>query len=340
MESAQLRSAVADLLSGAGIPAGEVDIQAVDGGGNNRVFSVHTPEVTYLAKFYYSHPDDTRNRLGAEYSFLAYARKIGLDCVPRPIYCSPEKNMGLYEFVEGRKLSSAELTGKHVMQAACFIRELNARPDRDRTLQTASEGCFSIEQHLALIDKRLQRLHDMPVDSDVDRQARAFVDMLEHVWVTHKKNIAAQVVSLPSELDIGDRCISPSDFGFHNALLRNNGDICFIDFEYAGWDDPAKMIGDFFSQPAVPISSDYFDDFLMESLSYSQHKEMLAVRARLLLPVFQVKWCCIMLNEFLPDAAKRRRFANPTLEPELRKGLQLEKAQQFFKTRLEKTWLT
>src|SRR5258708_29751946 len=41
-------------------------------------------------------------------------------------------------------------------------------------------------------------------------------------------------------------------FGFHNALLRPSQELCFLDFEYAGHDDPAKMVGDFFSQPAIP----------------------------------------------------------------------------------------
>jgi hypothetical protein len=40
-----------------------------------------------------------------------------------------------------------------------------------------------------------------------------------------------------------------------------------------------------------------------------------------------------MLNEFLPEAAKRRQFANPTLDSEHSKRSQLEKAQKFFHSR-------
>lgn len=332
MDSVKL--SVADLLCGAGINSDELEVAHVDGGGNNKVLSVHVKDATYLAKAYYSNPADTRNRLGAEYAFLSYAWAIGLNCVPKPIYCNPGKNMGLYEFVKGRKLVPSEMTRQHVMEAADFIRELNARLDRGQTLPVASEACFSIEQHFSLIDSRIQRLHGMPVESEIEQQARSFVDRLESTWARIKDKISADSGSLSEQLDIADRCISPSDFGFHNALLRDSGKVCFIDFEYAGWDDPAKMVGDFFSQPAVPVSLDYFDAFLSESLSYSKNKEVLATRARLLLPVFQVKWCCIMLNEFLPDAAKRRQFANPELESEQSKRRQLEKAQQFFNLRL------
>jgi len=33
------------------------------------------------------------------------------------------------------------------------------------------------------------------------------------------------------------------------------------------------------------------------------------MRARLLFPVFRIKWCCILMNEFLPSGAARRGFA-------------------------------
>ena len=49
-----------------------------------------------------------------------------------------------------------------------------------------------------------------------------------------------------------DRVVSPSDFGFHNALRTEDGRLAFLDFEYAGWDDPAKLVCDFELQPAVP----------------------------------------------------------------------------------------
>ncbi len=334
MVSTQLSSSIANLLVDAGISTGGMEVAPVDGGGNNKVFAVHTKSGKYLVKVYYSNPSDTRNRLKAEYTFLEYAKKIGLECVPKPIFSSPEKNMGLYEFVQGRKLTSSELALQHITQAANFVRALNEIPERDNTLPTASEGCFSIEQHFLLTDARVTKLLCLPVASEIDRQALTFVGEIESAWKKLKDAIFARNGSISIQLGAADRCISPSDFGFHNALLRDNGEICFIDFEYAGWDDPAKMIGDFFSQPAIPVSLKYFDIFISEALGYSKNKAELAQRARFLLPVFQVKWCCIMLNEFLPDAARRRQFANPTSNPGQRKRLQLEKAQQFFYSRL------
>jgi hypothetical protein len=333
MENLQLKSSLADIFFDAGIDSGGMEITPIYGGGNNKVVSIQTKEGRYLAKTYFSDPSDTRNRLATEFSFLSYALNIGLECVPKPIFCDNKKNIGLYEFVEGRKLESQELNQQHVIETANFIKGLNSRSDRDQTLPTASEGCFSIKQHFAVIDNRLNRLLDLSAESELERQMHSFVGETENAWEKIKDDISIKASSISEELNADDRCISPSDFGFHNALLKKSGDICFIDFEYSGWDDPAKMISDFFLQPAIPVPFEYFDDFISVSLEYSKNKAELAERAHLIFPIFKIKWCCLMLNEFLHDSAKRRQFANPTLDPEQSKRLQLKKAQQFFHLR-------
>ena len=189
-----------------------------------------------------------------------------------------------------------------------------------------------------LTDMRMRKLLSLSAVSEIDHQALLFVRKLDRVLKNLKDDILARCSTISLQLDAADRCISPSDFGFHNALLRDNGKISFIDFEYAGWDDPAKMIGDFFSQPAIPVSLKHFDSFISGALGYSKNNYELAQRARLLLPLFQIKWCCIILNDFLPDDARRRHFANPNLEPLQRKRWQLEKSQQLFYSRMDKKW--
>jgi hypothetical protein len=129
-----------------------------------------------------------------------------------------------------------------------------------------------------------------------------------------------------SELESAQRCISPSDFGFHNALRETDGRIRFLDFEYAGWDDPAKMAGDFFAQLAVPVPDRLFEPFVRECLQSFVRPVELIKRAELLRPLYQVKWCCIALNVFLPEHIARRKFANPLLVETALKRTQLAKA--------------
>jgi hypothetical protein len=124
---------------------------------------------------------------------------------------------------------------------------------------------------------------------------------------------------------VEDRCLSPSDFGFHNTIRATDGHLCFIDFEYAGWDDPAKLVADFFCQPELPVPPRFFEEFAQVIARQTSNPELHLSRFRFLLPVYRLKWCCILLNEFLPAGAERRRFAYPTLSDQTRKEEQLQK---------------
>ncbi len=331
MVSPELTEKVAGLLQSCGIAPTGLSLSVVGGGGNNQVFAVNLDAGRYLAKAYFNHPADLRDRLGAEYAFLSYAATLGLKTVPTPVARSSADHLGVYEFIDGAKITSDTLQPQHMRSAAQFIAALNGTSRRNAVLPPASEACFTIEQHLDMVDRRLQRLLDIAGDGDLQRKAQDLVRRLTDAWRRRRAQIAAAAIpDLPED----DRCISPSDFGFHNVLLRSDGELCFIDFEYAGWDDPAKLIGDFFCQPAVPVPPAYFDEFAATIVSYSARPELLRERAHLLLPAFQIKWCCIMLNEFLPAAAQRRQFADPSLSPEQRQRRQLDKTEQFFQSRL------
>lgn len=61
----------------------------------------------------------------------------------------------------------------------------------------------------------------------------------------------------------------------------------------------------------------------MANLSDSDiHRQRMAI----LLPVYRVKWCCIILNNFLPVGSKRRNFARSADGGEDLKAAQLQKA--------------
>jgi hypothetical protein len=127
-------------------------------------------------------------------------------------------------------------------------------------------------------------------------------------------------------LEPNERWLSPSDVGFHNTL-DVDGDLVFIDFEYAGWDDPAKTIADFFSQPDYEVDIALFDSFV-SSLTTLPAASWHGRRARAVIPLHRVKWTCIVLNDFLGDAAARRRQALGTATRAARASVQLAKARK------------
>jgi len=296
----------------------EVHLEAAPRGGNSRVYIARANGRKYAVKQYFRHHADERDRLHAERSFLQFAAAAGISVVPRVIAADADQGIGVYEFISGRALGPADVSADRVREAARFFLHLNAHRAEAASLPLASEACFTVTDHLKMVDTRVERLKAI-----TDAAARRFATELERRWLASRSAIAKRATDLEKGFE---RCVSPSDFGFHNALLRESGELAFLDFEYAGWDDPAKMLCDFFTHPALPVPPEHFDEFAAMTMAFSPQAAALEARARALLPLFQLKWCCIMLNEFVPGAAERRRFANPQQDEAAARARQLDKA--------------
>jgi hypothetical protein len=322
------------LLASAGI-AQDFNLTPIHGGGNNRVFRVEGGDRPYLLKAYFHHPDDPRNRLAAEFAFSRFAWDCGIRCIPEPIACDNQNHLGLYEFIGGRALTAEEIGVSEVKQAAEFFAALN-RQELDETastLGTASEAYFTLADHLNCIQRRVQHLRQLNRQSQLDHLAADWLESkLSPTWHRARQaaecQAAASGLSLDEPLATADRCISPSDFGFHNAILANDGRLRFIDFEYAGWDDPAKTVCDFLCQPRLPVPEEFAERFTEAVLADCSDPDFHRRRIEVLLPVYRLKWCCIMMNEFLPVGRRRRSFACDILDHEQRKRQQLEKSDQ------------
>jgi hypothetical protein len=265
-------------------------------------------------KRYFQHPNDPRQRLHAEYHFLEYAWNLGLRCIPEPILEDQPANAAIYSYIAGQPV--AKVSESLIQQTIDFFLQLNSCRRDALQLPNASEACFSIQEHVETIEKRVKRLQSFE-HPDLNE----FLTRLIPKWENIKKSID---LSSDHLLSADERCISPSDFGFHNAVLRENGEIAFIDFEYAGWDDPAKTVCDFFCQPRVPIPSSFFPLVSQQFTSIASHPAHAFERIRQLLDAYRIKWCCIILNGFSPIGQTRRTFA----QMDEQKEEQLKKANQ------------
>lgn len=339
-ESAELLSEVSAVLSKAGLASQVTSLTPFAFGGNNRTFRVETTSGTFALKQYFRHEGDSRDRLASEFSFLSYASKAAPGMAPQPLAMDVASGMGVYEFIKGSRYQEGDIEWAQVSQAADFFRALNNSDLRSSVLASslpnASESCFSIEDHLNLIGARINRLLSIDGSSAENRSAQALIQKIHSAWLLLSEEIfdACQRdgIDPARSLDVGMRCISPSDFGFHNALALEDGSSRFLDFEYAGWDDPAKMAGDFFAQLAIPVPADLFDRFIQETMQPFEQCDFLSIRARLLRSAYQFKWCCIALNVFLPVNFARRKFANPSLDESTLKRAQLAKATKLFQS--------
>jgi hypothetical protein len=304
---------ITELLSKIGLNA-EYHLMPLKGGRNNRAFKLNCDELDFFLKYYFYSPADPRDRLHHEFSFTTFAWSNGIHSVPKPSAMLPNHHIALYEFINGKTANYRATTTSDVRQAADFILSVNnyRKNDAARELPPASEACFSMNDHINNTAIRVKRLSQIEVADDYDETAKQQIDqLLLPLWDEVIKNIDAQRKKNPfidKILSAEQRWISPSDFGFHNAIEEGDGRLRFIDFEYAGWDDPAKLLCDFANQPDRILESSLSLDFIRDIIAADINPEFLQYRYALLEPLYQIKWACIILNDFLPIGDARRKF--------------------------------
>lgn len=297
-------------------------------GRNSRIYRLTTEDGRILAgKTYFSNPGDTRNRHLAETVGLTLASARGLD-VPGVLAGSEASGALVLEFVDGAPVGEADTSD--IEAAASFLSTLwvmSGDVEVD-SVPLASEACFCGKDVHDNLLVRLGRLQDADGPEPEYEAFREYVDQFTRVLqdkVEAGKGLANESWAVPIGQEA--RTLSPSDFGFHNALRRPDGTVCFLDFEYFGWDDPAKMICDFVLHPAMSLGDDLANVFV-EKMMQTMGSEELSLRLRGYYPLLTLKWCCIFLNEFVACDSKRREFAGRTPSGEVLVR-QLGKAQDY-----------
>jgi thiamine kinase-like enzyme len=304
--------------------------------GNSQVFRLTCgDEEKLIAKSYPNSVDDPRDRLGAEYGGLSFLWQHGIRSIPQPLFADVDQRIGIYECIEGDPVPASSVTSEDITSASSFLGDLASlvQFDDSQNLPNASEACFSYLDYLESVQRRMDLYRGMPEESLLHKSAGTFLQNELHplfdstrMWIL--QTLSDLGSSLSKKLESGNRTFSPSDFGFHNAIRRPNGSLIFVDFEYFGWDDPAKMIADFIHHPAMPLSSSLNKQFHDQMLRVFRNDDTLKLRVRLVYPVLGIKWCLIMLNEFLPGPLERRRKANGSVALEEVLHTQLAKARE------------
>ncbi len=339
MEDSKTIAQVEDLA--AKMFKGTFRAKRLERGGNSRVFALETGgETPYVMKFYFRHASDPRDRLETEFSGFSFLWQQGITNIPRPVAANREESCAVYEFIEGEKILPADITMEDIKCAVDFISTLKGLNNAARSynITFASDACFSISAIVAGIEGRLARLSKIEgkgreyeeLGSFLRDDFKPFLGILTP-WA--KERCAKEHISFDSEISWEERTLSPSDFGFHNAIRARDGRIVFLDFEYFGWDDPAKTIVDVLLHPAMALSKPMKKAFVARMLEAFAENRPLAQRVEIVYPLLALKWCMIMLNEFVPGDFSRRVYAagNPLDKAQVRKE-QLLKAKNLCRT--------
>jgi hypothetical protein len=306
------------------------EVKPITGGANNRVFKFQGARGELVVKSYYQNQADPRDRFKTEHSFYSLLAAAGFLFVPSPLEWDFENRLCALSAVSGSKLSEKQISRTEVQQCIDWICSLQQYRSRSaaESVPAAADACFSIREHVELVERRALRIQSAAEKSSHSGFAAfASEDLVPCIGHLARAIKADGGIRTSEILPESHRILSPSDFGFHNALRDQEGRMWFFDFEYAGWDDPAKLLCDFFCQPQVPVDLSHADSFIA-ALEKSTGDASLGTRFRLLLPLHAAKWSCILLNEFMPVEAGRRRFAGVRISHSELLDVQLEKSRR------------
>jgi phosphotransferase family enzyme len=271
-------------------------------GRNSRVFRVELEDDrTVLFKFYRHDSSDTRNRLDTEFRAVQFMWENDIRVVPSAIARKDERHCGVYQFIEGEAPDLAGIASADVDALLDFLATLQPLRTKARAIGIASEASFSLAGIIENLAARVHRLRQNTAAYPALHQwfEESFYPLVQHISDWSARESAGQ--SVRKELDHDQRTLSPSDFGFHNAIRRPSGLLAFVDFEYFGWDDPAKTVADFLLHPGMLLSQTLkkrFADGFLQKFAFVRD---LPARARIVYPLYGLKWCLILLNDFLPD---------------------------------------
>ena len=294
-----------------------VQISRLYGGRNSQVFKLTCSDNTqYALKVYLRDSFLGRDRLRTETTSLQFLWSHNIRCIPQPIISDNSFGYAIYEYIEGVKITPEAITADEIDDAAKLLLDIDrCRYDvESNNLPSASEARYSardIDHNLKIRSERLLKIKNSgPVYEELEVYLkREFTPIFNMVVRWAEQSLLDSQITVSKELSIQNRILSPSDFGFHNALKRGSETV-FLDFEYFGWDDPVKTISDFIIHPGMDLTEEMKRRFVSLMLNNFATSDELLIRLRYLYPLFGLKWCLILLNEFLPESLHRLEFVS------------------------------
>lgn len=307
------------------------EVSRVVGRGNSQVFRVEHDNGIAALKAYPDLVLDRRSRRATEWLALNLLTDRGQP-VPTPLATSEKLNWSLLSWVSG--VAPQPDDSQALQQALTFMRSLHRiSHDRPQGHGLASEACMTPAEIARQIDERILQLQGL--------EHPELMSFLNGEVLSERNNRVSSARELLGshwnlEVPESERILSPSDFGFHNAITTADGRVVFYDFEYFGWDDPVKLVSDFALHPGAAIHPSLAQQWIDSTCKIFEDVGGFRSRLAACMPLYSLRWTLILLNEFRPAVAQKRLLAQGNLVAELPRiqSEQLEKARQMIRRTL------
>ncbi len=317
------------------------DISVVPHGANNRLFRVDCESgIRFALKVYFRTDGDPRDRLSVEFAALSFLSSRIPGLIPAAVVCDESLGVGLYEWIDGGKVATPLLDDiDATLYFLARLKEFSGDADAGH-LGEASEACFSFDDLQGQITNRYGKLLAVAATEP------ALENFLNKQFYPYFRTLSAVAFERLSEhpglrsVDPQYRCLCASDLGFHNTLRRADGHLVFVDFEYFGWDDPVKLVCDFILHPGMDISVANRQHFWKGAQKIFISDPTFDERIDLCFPFYALRWCMILLNEFIPECWERKQIAGAMDALDQRKHQQLLKARSWLiKSKAVQEWM-
>lgn len=278
-----------------------VDVAAVEGGRNSRIYRVKSDGQVFALKFFRPDKDGKRERFEAETAALSLFAKGGIEATPRVIAKDEPNNCVLMEWIEGERVEN--YSAEELKASVAFIQAVHdiACKESKQKIRRATEACLNGAEIIHQINLRLSRLDASKAEYPQLQKfiSEEFLPALKEVSDWSQRQYQYLRLNFSEDISLEQQTLSVVDFGSHNTLRKENK-FYFLDFEFFGWDDPVKLVADTLQHPGMPLDDDNKQMLFSSFMKIYGQDEMFGARIKLLYPLFGLKWCMIMLNPFLP----------------------------------------
>lgn len=276
---------------------GEVPLEVVSHREGRAIVNFFHENLDYTLKCFALGDLQNQAEFDREQVFYDYLRTLQTGMTPALLNADRDRQILLLSRIAGRKPRESEINRQAVDHAVSFLIALNPPSQSDaRSIESPAAGaCTAISDHLSFTAHAVADLQQYV--PEVNPQTAAYItDELSPLWQKLLRGLLEQLqtagISIEQPLDPENQILSPGELGFHNTLLTPEKEFCFVDFDQSGRDDPARILGRFFTQGPTPPKEEHWDLVIERLESLTQLDPQYAIRARLLLPVYQVSRVC------------------------------------------------
>jgi Ser/Thr protein kinase RdoA (MazF antagonist) len=282
---------------------------------NNRLWHLWSQDGREaVVKVYYR---DDRHRLDREYSALRFLNNCGVTEVPQALLRDDELGCGVYSFERGAHRYGPELTIKHVEAIAAFAAALHhIHPDTPGAeFRTGVSATFSLADQVAAIHRRLGWFTNFAQGPGAFASVRALCSEIDVQGSIDRLIDLALCNATDAVVPREAWSLTMGDLAPHNILVRDDGSIRVLDFEYSGWDDPVISSGDFLASDSCQgLAPDREMAYLRAFQELARLSSEEVARSRRVAALMEIGWCVVHLSLVVPERFAVKQFADPAFD--------------------------